>query len=152
MTGIDRPSVGHSLPVLRSLNARFMGWFLGTNLSKQIVVFLYLVDYNFVFFYDASWWFNDTSIEFIDTSMILLCKYIWKYHFVIPYVSVIYLKIMILWYFFKKKHLCASGKGMGESASFVCGSACHFPVKCRKIENNLQKACQSHFFFLFLYP
>lgn len=35
---------------------------------------------------------------------------------------------------------------MGESASFVSDSACHFPVKCRKIENNLQKACKSHSF------
>ena len=50
MTGIDRPSVGYSLPVLRALNARFMGRFLGTILSKQIIFFLYLVDYNFVFF------------------------------------------------------------------------------------------------------
>ena len=50
VTGIDRPSVGYSLPVLRALNAHFVGWFLGTILSKQIVVFLYLVDYNFVFF------------------------------------------------------------------------------------------------------
>nr|DAU38847.1 MAG TPA: hypothetical protein [Caudoviricetes sp.] len=25
VTGIDRPSVGHSLPVLRALNAPFMG-------------------------------------------------------------------------------------------------------------------------------
>ena len=55
VTGIDRPSVGYSLPVLRALSAHFMGQFLGTILSKQIVVFLYLVDYNFVFFYDASW-------------------------------------------------------------------------------------------------
>lgn len=35
--------------------------------------------------------------------MILLCKYIWKYHFVIHYVSVIYLQIMILWDFFQEK-------------------------------------------------
>lgn len=39
VTGIDRPSVGYSLPVLRALNAHFMGRFLGTILSKQIVVF-----------------------------------------------------------------------------------------------------------------
>ena len=39
VTGIDRPSVGYSLPVLRALNAHFVGWFLGTILSKQIVVF-----------------------------------------------------------------------------------------------------------------
>ena len=51
MTGIDRPSVGYSLPVLWALNAHFMGRFLGTILSKLIVVFLYLVDYNFVFFF-----------------------------------------------------------------------------------------------------
>ena len=109
MTGIGRPSVGYSLPVLRALNAHFMGWFLGTNLSKQIVVFLYLVDYNFVFFMMHhgdlmillwnSWYFYGIH----DTSMILLCKYIWKYHFVIHYVSVIYLQIMILWDFFQEK-------------------------------------------------
>ena len=50
MTGIDRPSAGHSLLVLRVLSAHFVGRFLGTILSKQIVVLLYLVDYNFVFF------------------------------------------------------------------------------------------------------
>lgn len=55
VTGIDRPSVGYSLPVLRALSARFVGRFLGIVLSKQIVVFLYLVDYNFVFSFDASW-------------------------------------------------------------------------------------------------
>ena len=43
------------------------------------------------------------------------------------------------------------GKGRGESASFVSDSACHFPVKCRKIENNLQKACKSHSFLLYLH-
>lgn len=48
----------------------------------------------------------------------------------------------------RTKHLCARGKGRGESASFVSDSACHFPVKCRKIENNLQKACKSHSFLL----
>ena len=41
-------------------------------------------------------------------------------------------------------------KGMGESASFVSGSSHHFPEKYRKIENNLLKACQFHFFLLFL--
>jgi len=41
-------------------------------------------------------------------------------------------------------------KGMGESASFVSDSSHHFPEKYRKLENNLQKACKSHFFFLFL--
>ena len=55
VTGIDRPSSGHSLLVLRALDAHFVGRFLGTILSKQIVVFLYLVDYNFVFSFDASW-------------------------------------------------------------------------------------------------
>ena len=29
VTGIDRPSVGHSLPVLRVLSAHFVGCFLG---------------------------------------------------------------------------------------------------------------------------
>lgn len=38
---------------------------------------------------------------------------------------------------------------MGESASFVSDSSHHFPEKYRKLENNLLKACQSHFFFLF---
>ena len=61
--GIDRPSYGHSLPVLRASSAHFMGWFLGTILSKRIRIFLYVVDYNFVFLYNALWWFDDTSIE-----------------------------------------------------------------------------------------
>ena len=43
-------------------------------------------------------------------------------------------------------------KGMGESASFVSDSSHHFPEKYRKLENNLLKACQSHFFFLFYAP
>ena len=43
-------------------------------------------------------------------------------------------------------------KGMGESTSFVSDSSHHFPEKYRKLENNLQKACKSHFFLLFLPP
>ena len=39
-------------------------------------------------------------------------------------------------------------KGMGESTSFVSGSSCHFPGKCKKLENNFLNACQSHFFLL----
>ena len=41
---------------------------------------------------------------------------------------------------------------MGESASFVSGYSHHFPEKYRKLEKKLQKACQSHFFFLFYAP
>ena len=61
--GIDRTSDGHSLPVLWASSAHFVGWFLGTVLSKRICSFLYFVDYNFVFLYNALWWFDDTSIE-----------------------------------------------------------------------------------------
>ena len=53
---------------------------------------------------------------------------------------------------FREKHLCARDKGMDESASFVSDSSHHFSEKYRKLENNLQKACQSHFFFLFYVP
>lgn len=61
--------------------------------------------------------------------MILLCKYIWKYHFATHYVSVIYLQIMILWDFFQEKTFMCEDKGMGESASFVSGS--HPEEGCR---------------------
>ena len=146
--GIDRTSDGHSLPVLWASSAHFMGWFLGTILSKRIRIFLYVVDYNFVFLYNALWWFDDTSIEI----MILLCKHIWKCHFANCYVSVIYLQTMILWDFFEKKTFMCEYKGMGESASFVSGYSHHFPEKYRKLENNLFKACLFHFFLLYLHP
>ena len=61
--GIDRPSDGHSLPVRWASSAHFMGWFLGAILGKRICCFLYFVDYNFVFLYNALWWFDDTSME-----------------------------------------------------------------------------------------
>ena len=61
--GIDRPSDGLSLPVRWVSSAHFMGWFLGTILGKRICCFLYFVDYNFVFLYNALWWFDDTSME-----------------------------------------------------------------------------------------
>ena len=37
--GIDRTSDGHLLPVLWASSAHFMGWFLGTILSKRIRIF-----------------------------------------------------------------------------------------------------------------
>ena len=40
---------------------------------------------------------------------------------------------------------------MDESASFVSDSSHHFSEKYRKLENNLQKACQSHSFLLYLH-
>ena len=51
--------------------------------------------------------------------------------------------------FLEKIFMCED-KGMGESTSFVSGSSCHFPGKCRKLENNFLNACQSHFFLLFI--
>lgn len=43
-------------------------------------------------------------------------------------------------------------KGVGESASFVSDSSHHFPVKYRKLEKKLLKACLFHFFLLYLQP
>lgn len=39
---------------------------------------------------------------------------------------------------------------MGESPSFVSDSSHQFPENDSKLENNLQKACQSHSFSYFV--
>ena len=146
--GIDRTSDGHSLPVQWASSAYFMWWFLGTILGKRICCFLYFVDYNFVFLYNALWWFDDTSIEI----MILL----W-YIFVNIFESVILQSVMYQqfickqWYFetfLKEKTFMCEYKGMGESASFVSGSSHHFPEKYRKLEKTLESLSVS---FLFCY-
>ena len=150
--GIDRPSDGHSLPVRRASSAHFMGWFLGTILGKRIRIFSICSWLQFCVFvqcFMVIWWYFYRNY---DTSMMLLCKYIWKCHFANRYVSVIYLQTMILWDFFQEKTFMCEDKGMGESASFVSGYSHHFPEKYRKLENNLFKACQFHFFLLYLHP
>ena len=150
--GIDRTSDGHLLPVLWASSAHFAGCFWGTILSKRIRIFSICSWLQFCVFvqcFMVIWWYFYRNH---DTSMILLCKYIWKCHFTNRYVSVIYLQTMILWDFFEKKTFMCEYKGMGESASFVSGSSHHFPEKNRKLENNLFKACLFHFFLLYLHP
>ena len=149
--GIDRTSDGHSLPVLWASSAHFTGWFLDTILSKRIRIFLYVVDYNFVFLYNALWWFDDTSIEI----MILL----W-YFFVNIFGSVILQIVMYQWFickqwyfetFFKKKHLRANIKN-GWICVICKRLLASFSWKIQKVRKKLQKACQSHFFLLYLHP
>ena len=142
--GIDRTSDGHLLPVLWASSVHFMWWFLGTILGKRICCFLYFVDYNFVFLYNALWWFDDTSMEIMILLWHFFVNIFGSIIFVNHYVSVIYLQTMILWDFLKKKHLCARIKEWVNLRRFVSGSSHHFPEKYRKLENNLFKACLFH--------
>ena len=135
------PYCGHRVPIL-------WGDFWALFWVSEFVFFLYVVDYNFVFLYNALWWFDDTSIEI----MILL----W-YIFVNIFESVILQSVMYQqfickqWYFetfLKEKTFMCEYKGMGESASFVSGSSHHFPEKYRKLEKTLESLSVS---FLFCY-
>ena len=77
-----------------------LGWLLGTILSKRIRIFSICSWLQFCVFvqcFMVIWWYFYRNY---DTSMMLLCKHIWKYHFANRYVSVIYLQTMILWDFF----------------------------------------------------
>ena len=95
------------------------------------------------------WWYFYRNY---DTSMMLLCKHIWKCHFANRYVSVIYLQTMILWDFFQEKTFMCEDKGMGESASFVSGYSHHFPEKYRKLEKNSRKLASLISFSYFMHP
>ena len=108
--GIDRTSDGHSLPVLWASSAHFVGWLLGTILSKRIRIFSICSWLQFCVFvqcFMVIWWYFYGNH---DTSMTLLCKHIWKCYFANRYVSVIYLQTMILWDFFQEKTFMCEDK------------------------------------------
>ena len=139
------PYCGHRVPIL---------WddFWALFWVSEFVFFLYVVDYIFVFLYNALWWFDDTSIEI----MILL----W-YIFVNIFESVVLQSVMYQqfickqWYFetfLKEKTFMCEDKGMGESASFVSGSSHHFPEKYRKLGKNSWKFVCLISFSYFMHP
>ena len=150
--GIDRTSDGHSLPVLWASSAHFVGWLLGTILSKRIRIFSICSWLQFCVFvqcFMVIWWYFYRNY---DTSMILICKHIWKCHFANRYVSVIYLQTMILWDFFsRKKHLCARIKN-GWICVICKRLLTSFSWKIQKVRKKLLKVCPSHFFLLYLHP
>ena len=139
------PYCGHRVPIL---------WddFWALFWVSEFVFFLYVVDYNFCVFvqcFMVIWWYFYRNY---DTSMILLCKHIWKCHFANHYVSVIYLQTMILWDFFQeKKHLCARIKN-GWICVICKRLLTSFSWKIQKVRKKLLKVCQSHFFLLYLHP
>ena len=78
VSGIERPSNGHSLPVLWALSAQSVGRFLGTSCGSAaslLCVMLYGV------FVMLRWRFLWYFFRIYDTSMILFCKVIRKVSF-----------------------------------------------------------------------
>ena len=82
--GIDRPSYGHSLPVLRALSAQSVGRFLGTFCGSAASLLCMMLYEDFVM---LLCWFGDTTMpiswyfdHIYDTSMILFVKQSEKYH------------------------------------------------------------------------
>ena len=76
--GIDRPSYGHSLPVLRASSAQSVGRFLGTFCGSAALTLCMMLYSNFVILrWRFSWYFH----HIYDTSMILFCKIIRKVSF-----------------------------------------------------------------------
>ena len=77
VSGIDRPSNGHSLPIRRVLSAQSVGWFLGTSCGSAASLFCMMLYGDFVM---LRWWFLWYFLWFYDTSMILFCQIFRKYH------------------------------------------------------------------------
>lgn len=76
--GIDRPSYGHSLPVLRASSTQSVGRFLGTFCGSAALTLCMMLYSNFVILrWRFSWYFH----HIYDTSMILFCKIIRKVSF-----------------------------------------------------------------------
>ena len=111
VTGIDRPSYGHSLPVLRVSSTQSKSLNLGTSCeysASHLCMILYDV---FAMLYGdfviLRWRFLWYFLRIYDTSMILFVKKSEKYHSRIPlYIRYLYphfTKKMILWDFFHEK-------------------------------------------------
>ena len=109
--GIDRPSYGHSLPVLRVSSAQSKSLNLGTSCeysASHLCMILYDV---FAMLYGdfviLRWRFLWYFLRIYDTSMILFVKKSEKHHSRIPlYIRYLYpyfTKKMILWDFFHEK-------------------------------------------------
>ena len=84
--GIDRPSYGHSLPVLRASSAQSVGRFWGTFYGSAASLLCMMLYEDFVM---LLCWFGDTTMpiswyfyHIYDTSMILFCKIIRKVSFI----------------------------------------------------------------------
>ena len=84
--GIDRPSYGHSLPVLRASSTQSVGRFLGTFYGSAASLLCMMLYEDFVM---LLCWFGDTTMpiswyfyQIYDTSMILFCKIIRKVSFI----------------------------------------------------------------------
>ena len=85
VSGIERTSNGHSLPVQRASSAQSVGRFLGTSCKSAASLLCMMLYDDFVM---VLWWFGDTSMPiswyfypFYDTSMRLFCKIIRKVSF-----------------------------------------------------------------------
>ena len=110
--GIDRPSYGHSLPVLRVSSTQSKSLNLGTSCeysASHLCMILYDV---FAMLYGdfviLRWRFLWYFLRIYDTSMILFVKKSEKYHSRIPlyirYLHPYFTKKMILWDFFSWKN------------------------------------------------
>lgn len=85
VSGIERTSNGHSLPVLQVSSAQSVGRFLGTSCESAASLLCMMLHDDFVM---LLCWFGDTTMPILwyfyhiyDTSMILFCKTIRKVSF-----------------------------------------------------------------------
>ena len=85
VSGIERTSNGHSLPVLQVSSAQSVGRFLGTSCESAASLLCMMLYEDFVM---LLCWFGDTTMPILwyfyhiyDTSMILFCKTIRKVSF-----------------------------------------------------------------------
>ena len=105
MSGIDRTSNGHLLPVWWAQSAQITGRFLGTPCESVASLSCMILYGDFVMLrWRFLWYFS----QFYDTSMILFCKTIRKYHssilLSIRRLCQYFTKKMILWDFFHEKN------------------------------------------------
>ena len=104
VSGIERTSNGHSLPVRQALSAQSVGWFLGTSCGSAAPLLCVMLYGDFVMLrWRFLWYFYQNH----DTFMILFCKIYRKSHFCIL-LCVWYLyqnsaEKMVLWDFFHEK-------------------------------------------------
>ena len=125
--GIDRPSYGHSLPVLRVSSTQSKSLNLGTSCeysASHLCMILYDV---FAMLYGdfviLRWRFLWYFYQFYDTLMILLVKELEKHHScILLHIRYLYRnphKKMILWYFFHKKLFSCAHKLDGKSKKYL---------------------------------
>ena len=78
VSGIERTSNGHSLPVRWALSTQSVGRFLGTSCESAASLLCMMLYGDFVV---LQWWFLWYFYQIYDTSMILFCKIYRKSHF-----------------------------------------------------------------------